>query len=783
MPAGASRRGAWSTGEARGEVPVEAHGAALTAVRRESTTRGEYRDDPHAAYPGRVTATAPRSTSGTAPDRAAQAPGRGVVDAPRNPWWLVLSGPAAVVVAILSVVAAGAFSGAFQPLAGFADPGAVARWGLPISTTLTELAIALTIGSLVLAACVLPAGPPLRKALGVAGAASAVWAVLTVVQTILRYSVLSSMPVTSVGFGEQLAAFVTQISLGRSLLGVIVVAALTSACAFAVRTATGALWTALLALSALAFQANTGHTAGAASHELAISSMFLHLGGAALWIGGLGVLAIVRLRGGLDRTAFAYSVSRYSSIAGWSFVAVAVSGVANAWIRLGGVAGLSTDYGVLILTKIGLIVVLGAIGFAHRELVVRRLQGVGGPIRGPRTTATSPGTTTAVGEPGVAGGSAVGQKNGKGGPQAAAEKAATWLFWRLVAVELLVMGAVSGVAVALGSTAPPVPDEPIALPTPAEIVTGHPLPPEPDLGRWFSEWRWDLLPAFACVAALVVYLRWVRRLAQRGDRWPLGRTVSWCAGIVVLFWVTNGGPAVYGHVLFSAHMVQHMVLAMVVPIFLVLAAPVTLLLRAVPVRKDGSRGPREWVLALVTSKWGQFFANPIVAAVNFAGSMIVFYYTPAFELAMTTYVGHLVMLLHFTLAGYLFANALVGIDPGPHRPGWPQRLLLLLVTMAFHAFFGVSLTTGTQLLVPEWFGLMGHDWGITAIADQQRGGGVAWGIGELPTLSLAIVVAVMWARSDEKDAKRRDRRVDQVGDVEMDEYNKMLAKMAEQDKD
>ncbi|WP_030150286.1 cytochrome c oxidase assembly protein [Oerskovia turbata] len=732
-----------------------------------------------------MTATAPRSTSGTAPDRAAQSPGRGVADAPRNPWWLVLSGPAAVVVAILSVVAAGAFSGAFQPLAGFADPGAVARWGLPISTTLTELAIALTIGSLVLAACVLPAGPPLRKALGVAGAASAVWAVLTVVQMILRYSVLSSMPVTSVGFGEQLAAFVTQISLGRSLLGVIVVAALTSACAFAVRTATGALWTALLAFSALAFQANTGHTAGAASHELAISSMFLHLGGAALWIGGLGVLAIVRLRGGLDRTAFASSVSRYSSIAGWSFVAVAVSGVANAWIRLGGLAGLNTDYGVLILTKIGLIVVLGAIGFAHRELVVRRLQVVGGPARGPRTTGTS-GTSdraVAAGEPGTAGGSAVGQTNGKGGPQAAAEKAATWLFWRLVAVELLVMGAVSGVAVALGSTAPPVPDEPIALPTPAELVTGHPLPPEPDLGRWFSEWRWDLLPAFACVAALVVYLRWVRRLAKRGDRWPLGRTVSWCAGIVVLFWVTNGGPAVYGHVLFSAHMVQHMVLAMVVPIFLVLAAPVTLLLRAVPVRKDGSRGPREWVLALVTSKWGQFFANPIVAAINFAGSMIVFYYTPAFELAMTTYVGHLAMLLHFTLAGYLFANALVGIDPGPHRPGWPQRLLLLLVTMAFHAFFGVSLTTGTALLVPEWFGLMGHDWGISAIEDQQRGGGVAWGIGELPTLSLAIVVAVMWARSDEKDAKRRDRRVDQVGDVEMDEYNKMLAKMADQDKD
>ncbi|MEK8227149.1 cytochrome c oxidase assembly protein [Oerskovia sp. M15] len=175
-----------------------------------------------------------------------------------------------------------------------------------------------------------------------------------------------------------------------------------------------------------------------------------------------------------------------------------------------------------------------------------------------------PGATSAVGQ---------GRTTAPAATPPAGEKAATWLFWRLVAVELLIMGAVSGVAVALGSTAPPVPDEPIELPTPAELVTGHPLPPEPDLARWFTEWRWDLLPAFACVAAFVVYLRWVRRLAKRGDRWPVGRTVSWCLGIAILFWVTNGGPAMYGHVLFSAHMVQHMILAMVVPIFLVLAAP------------------------------------------------------------------------------------------------------------------------------------------------------------------------------------------------------------------
>ena len=168
-----------------------------------------------------------------------------------------------------------------------------------------------------------------------------------------------------------------------------------------------------------------------------------------------------------------------------------------------------------------------------------------------------------------------------------------------------------------------------------------------------------------------MYVRWTLRLRRRGDAWPVGRTISWCLGILVLFWATNGGAAAYGHVLFSAHMVQHMVLAMVAPLFLVLAAPVTLLARAVPARKDDSRGPREWVLVRVHSAFGRFMANPVVAAVLFAGGMIVFYFTPLFELALTTYAGHLWMIAHFTLVGYLFANALVGVDPGRPAPGTP----------------------------------------------------------------------------------------------------------------
>ncbi|WP_448062586.1 cytochrome c oxidase assembly protein [Cellulomonas hominis] len=659
---------------------------------------------------------------------------------------------AAGVVAVLVGVA---FSGAVAPTV-LRDPGALVRWGLPVVSTLAEIAGSVALGALVLVLGVLPrrAGPDgggrgaTSAALLVAGAAAGTWTVLGLVQLVLTYANVAGLPVDAPSFGGELGQFVTTFELGRSLLAVTIAAAVVTVASLLVATPTGAGWTALVVLVALWQQAQTGHSSAAAGHDLATSSMFAHLVGAALWIGTLAALAAVAGRLGRDLRP---AVARYSVIAGWCFVAVAVSGVVNAWLRIDGWAGLGTRYGILLLVKVGLFGVLGLLGLAHRRAVIPRLVG--------------PGAGDAAGA----------------GPARAG-----WLFWRLVLVELAVMGAVSGVAVALGSTAAPVPESAPSDPTPAQIVTGHPLPPEPTTLRWVTEWRWDLLMAFAAAAGIVVYLRWVRRLHRRGDAWSWLRTASWVTGMLVFGWTTSGGPSAYGHVLFSGHMVQHMILAMVVPILVALSAPVTLALRALParaatVRGDTSRGPREWLLTLVQSHVGRFVANPLVAAVNFAGSMVIFYYTGLFEWSLRSNVGHYAMIVHFSLAGYLFVNALVGIDPGPRRPAYPQRLLLLFATMAFHAFFGVALVSGESLLVADWFGLLGREWGPSAIVDQQRGGGVAWGIGELPTLALAIGVAVAWSRDDDRTARRRDRRVDRDGDVEMDEYNAMLARLAERD--
>jgi cytochrome c oxidase assembly factor CtaG len=281
------------------------------------------------------------------------------------------------------------------------------------------------------------------------------------------------------------------------------------------------------------------------------------------------------------------------------------------------------------------------------------------------------------------------------------------------------------------------------------------------------------------VLSVVLYLIGVRRMHARGDAWPVRRTIFWVLGWAIFVWATCGAPGVYGRVLFSVHMLMHMTVSMSAPILMVLAAPVTLALRALTPRGDKTLGPREILLGLVHSRYLAVIGNPIVAASIFFGSLVVFYFSPLFELALSTHTGHILMTLHFLLAGYLFAWVLVGIDPGPRR--WPPlfRLVILFATVSFHAFFGVALTTGSTLLAPSFFQSLHLPWAVDLLADQRDGGAVAWGVGELPTLILALLVTLAWMRSDDAESKRLDRQADRDDDAQLKAYNAHLAAISE----
>ncbi len=653
-----------------------------------------------------------------------------------------IAGPALVlVVAMLSLLAALEFGGAAgAPLV--VDPGAAVRYGLPITKLLVNIAGAVTIGSLALVALVFsPERPEFERALDLAAGAAAVWAVASFTTGFFTFLTVYLQPLSfDPQFGELLGTFFTRVEFGQAWLATTLIAAVTTVLCFAVRNRVALLGVAVLAIAALVPMAQQGHSAGASGHDSAVASLGLHLVGAAVWLGGLVTIVALRRSIGADRLGTV--LTRYSTFALMCFIVVAVSGYVNGALRVGSLDGLGTPYGVLVIVKVAALLALGVLGAVQRRAFIGRMT-----------------------RPSPARGDASSDARG-----AASDR---W-FWVVVASELAFMGIASGVAAALARTDPLVAEVPVES-TPAAILTGEPLPPEPTALSYVTEWRFDVIWVLAVGFLAFFYLAGVRRLARRGDRWPIHRTVLWMSGLALLFYVTNGGLNVYEKYLFSSHMLAHMLLGMMIPVLLVPGAPVTLALRSIVKRDDGSRGAREWIMLFVHSRVSGLLANPIAAAVIFTSSLWIFYYTPVFRWATTDHIGHQWMIVHFLITGYLFVQSLIGVDPVPYRAPYPLRLVLLFATMAFHAFFGLSLTTGSGLLLADWYGAMGRPWGASAIADQQAGGGIAWSLGEIPTIVLAIVVAIMWSRSDTKDATRLDRKADRDGDTDLTQYNEMLA--------
>ncbi|MCI2956746.1 bifunctional copper resistance protein CopD/cytochrome c oxidase assembly protein [Agromyces atrinae] len=652
-------------------------------------------------------------------------------------------GPSILLVfAVVAAIAALSFGGGAEAQA-LRDPGALIRWGLPLSKLIVNVSAAGTIGALVLACFALtPKKREFDLALDVAAASAALLTVSSAVTGFFSFQLITGRPLTfDDAFGASLGQFLTQIEPGRAWLITTLVAAAVTVLCFAVRNHTALVFVTVLAVLALVPMAQQGHSAGAAGHDAAITSLGLHLVFAAVWLGGL--LTIVLLKSRLDGDRLGIVLARYSSVALISFIVVAISGYANAALRIGTLDELGSPYGILVIVKVVALVALGLFGAVQRRWIIGRL--VAKTEKGP-----------------------------------AASSAGSRFFWLLVVSELAFMGIASGVAAALARTATPV-DETVdtSVLTPAEILTGEPLPPAPEAINYFTQWNIDLIWLFACAFGIFFYLAGVWRLRRRGDKWPIYRTVLWVLGLVVLFYLTNGGVNVYEKYLFSAHMLGHMGLTMAVPVLLVPGAPVTLAMRAIKARKDGSRGGREWILLAVHSKFASIIANPLVAAGLFAASLWIFYYTPLFRWTMTDHIGHEWMIAHFLIVGYLFVQSLIGIDPVPYRLPFPFRLVLLLGTMAFHAFFGLAIMVGTGLLLSDWYGAMG--WGIDALADQQFGGGIAWSVGEIPTVALAITVAIQWSRSDEKESRRRDRHADRTGEAELEEYNARLQAISDRD--
>ena len=550
------------------------------------------------------------------------------------------------------------------------------------------------------------------------------WILALCVFLVVQISYLLEQPLRNSFNLTVIRSYLTQTSIGKTYLLQLIIVLFTLM--IPMGRISAAYFSSVIGLIAIVAPVFQSHGSSSGHHALAIGALVVHVSALCLWVGGLIGLAQ------LDAKQRKIALPRFSQIALWSAIAVAISGAATAWTRLDSITSWQSKYGAIIILKIFLTIILIGFGALHRRWLIN-----------------------------------------KDYPS----------IYRLIFGEILVMAITVFIGSWLSTTAPPEKSLEVSQ---SLLITGLEMPKPPTLSRVLLAYDPDGLMIGILILAVALYIKGVVALTRRGDKWPIGRTISFALGISAIDFATSGGLGVYAHFAFSNHMLAHMFLGMISPIGIVLGAPITLALRTLPVgRNQDERGIRGSFISLLHSKLGKIYANPIVALAIFDGSLFLLYFTPLFGNLMVSHSGHLFMNLHFILAGILFFQAIIGIDPMPIRIPHIVKIVILFAAMSIHAFFSIALMSASTLLDGGYFASLQRPWATDLLADQHLGGAIGWAMGEIPILLALIATFIQWIREDKKETGRIDRAAERAAamgeDDELAKYNRYLADLNRRD--
>ena len=553
---------------------------------------------------------------------------------------------------------------------------------------------------------------------------AAIWVLSTVGLFLSELALIVNRPLLEVFNGNLIRSFALQVILGKVLLINIVAALVVLVAVNFIKRTGGAVALMVITFLGLLAPYLENHNASSGHHMLAVGLVVVHVFALALWIGGL--IALVMM-GTPERKQ---SHPRFHQIALWSLASVAITGVLNGWIRLGSIDNIGSSYGLLLLGKSILLILIFTVAFTSHRRNKERVN----------------------------------------------ERSLT----RQLSIEGALFVITMAMGVALGQSAPP------QLESDAVIhpILGSPMPQAPTFSRLLLGYEPNGLFLAFLVLLVALYIRGVVVLTRRGDKWPVNRTIFFAIGISVADFAVNGGLGVYSHVAFSFHMVAHMALATVAPIGIVLGAPITLALRTLPNgRTPQERGVRGFALALLHSRYSKFLTNPIVAMLVFDGSMFALYFTDLFKWLMSYHFGHFFMEMHFFIAGFLFFASLIGVDPIPNKFPFVGRIVVILAAMSIHAFFSISLMSSSVLVDGGYFASLERPWWPDLLGDQRTGAAIGWAFGEVPILLALAATFVQWVRSDSNEAARIERNSERARQAglpdEVDRYNEYLKSLDE----
>lgn len=564
-----------------------------------------------------------------------------------------------------------------------------------------------------------------------AGLAALTWAISTGLSILATLANILGTGISDALDPNSLRSFISQITLGKYMFIQLCLALLVASIVIRIRAVAGASALLLISLAALVAPVFESHSASSGSHALAIGSLVVHVVAISFWVGGLVAISFLNAA---DRTI---ALPRFSALALWAAIAVSASGTANAWARLNFKEAWSSDYARIVLVKLLLTSILIFFGYLNRRHLSGSLK-----LDGKKLS-------------------------------------------RLISVEVLIMALTTIAGSKLSTMQPPLRSESTVL-DPGLAVAGIATPDAPNLWRLISLYDPDALMIGVLITAVALYIKGVVVLTRRGDKWPVGRTIAFALGISAIDYATSGGLGVYAKFSFEYHMLAHMLLGMVAPIGIVLGAPITLALRTLPQgRNPEERGVRGTLIALLHSKPAGIFTNPVVILAIFDGSLFALYMTPLFGNMMQSHLGHLLMNVHFLLAGILFFHVIIGIDPNPRKVPYIVRIVILFAAMSIHAFFAIALISTSTLLDQGYFVSLQTPWNLDLLADQHAGGSIAWAMGEIPILLALVATFIQWMRDDKRETKRIDRneaRLAAMGEPdELAQYNAYLSTLAARD--
>ncbi len=546
------------------------------------------------------------------------------------------------------------------------------------------------------------------------------WLLVSALYVIVQVSYLLDQPLAASFDLTVIRSYLTQTSLGKAYL--IQIIGILILLLIPLRRLLGSYISLLIALIAITAPVFQSHGSSSGNHGLAIGALIIHVIALSFWVGGLFGLTQ------LSKQQKLIALPRFSEIALWSAITVVISGAATAWTRLDSLQAWQSKYGVITLVKISLAFTLVGFGALHRRWIIKSDY------------------------PSV---------------------------FRLITAEIGVMFTTVFVGSWLSTVNPP--DREI-ISTPALLVTGIEMPAPPTFSRVLLGYEADGLMLGLLIFLVALYIKGVVILTKRGDKWPVGRTIAFALGISAVDFATSGGLGLYSHFAFANHMMAHMVLGMIAPIGIVLGAPITLALRTLPLgRNEQESGIRGIFIELLHSKLSKFYTNPVVALAIFDGSLFALYFTPLFGNIMQGHSGHFFMSLHFLLAGFLFFQVLIGIDPLPRKVPHIAKIIVIFAAMSIHAFFSISVMSATTLLDNGYFELLQRPWATDLLADQKLGGSIGWAMGEVPILLALLATFLQWLKADKNEAARIDRAADRAAamgeDDDLARYNNYLAQL------